>query len=66
MLKPGVKLIIELVIKNKTLTKLTGTQTKIKVLGKVLRSGTKGMAVSFSGQEKIMSSGSIMFSKKPT
>jgi hypothetical protein len=53
-MKMGVKLEIEIIITNGAFAKLTGTQPKIKAQGKVIRSEPQGMAVSFTGHEKIM------------
>jgi hypothetical protein len=58
-LQEGSRVIIEIVISNETLKKLTGYESCIKVSGTVVRSEKEGMAVSFNDQ-KIMPLRSMM------
>ena len=52
-LEKGSKVKIEMVIKNETITKLTGTHFKLKVKGTIVRLDRNGFAVSY-GSHKML------------
>ncbi len=52
-LQYGVKVKIHIVMTNKTIAKLTGTQFQLQVCGTVVRSDPAGMAVCFTGHKII-------------
>ncbi len=51
---------IEIILENATMTSLTGSQCFIRFNGTIVRSERQGMAVSFSGHEKVMTVRSAM------
>jgi len=53
-LDEGMKVKIELVIGNETVKKLTGSISRVKLLGKVVRSSPEGAAVKFNGNYEIL------------
>jgi LuxR family transcriptional regulator, positive regulator of biofilm formation len=55
----GIKVVLELVISNATIKKLTGCESCIKVNGTVVRSDSNGMAIRFN-DHKIMPLRSMM------
>ncbi|MBW2140027.1 MAG: PilZ domain-containing protein [Deltaproteobacteria bacterium] len=53
----GTKVKIDIILPIEKLKKLTGRQALIKVSGKVIRSGAKGMAICFDGDYQMTSFG---------
>lgn len=53
-LNEGMKVKIELIIGNETVKKLTGSISRVKLLGKVVRCSSEGVAVKFNGNYEIL------------
>jgi len=53
-LKKNVQVKIELIIGNETVKKLTGSLTRIKICGKVIRCSSDGVAVRFQDNYEIL------------
>jgi len=53
-LQTGVRVVLEIVIENETLKRLSGHESCVKITGYVIRKDSDGMAVVFDGHEEIM------------
>ncbi len=59
-LEQGTRVTLEIFLSNPHLEKLTGSQSCLRVQGKVIRCEQKGVAIQFSGTEQILPIQSMM------